>query len=420
MVGADVRSARACGGAASRKLVDPAKAVAHALLRAVSRLLSTPFSTNSWVRQLGRRRESLDAARKVRAPHLLESACYVEQLKKFFGNPHIALTLDQMIERKRIPQTLLFSGPEGVGKATLARIFAARLLGDRHNRLELDDLSLEANQSLITDREKWTSDKRNEDPLVFSSHPDFLTFAPDGPLRQLTIQQMRLLKERASFKPLKGDWRVFLIDSIDRANEQAANSLLKTLEEPPAHLVLILTARNAYDLLPTIRSRAVPFYFSRLAEEEMATFLQEHKADQPELRRRLAEGSPGMAVALDLESYRRRRDAMLALLKVASGAESYGSWMKHSDSIGMRRTEKFESYLEVLYGLIEDVVRLANGHARIRNEDVRGDLEGLAGRVSFDWLRSAVGKVDELVELARRNIQKSIALDAFAVQLRKR
>ncbi len=108
---------------------------------------------------------------------------------------------------------------------------------------------------------------------MFSSHPDFLTFPPDGPLRQITIPQMRLLKSRAPLKPLRGAWKVFLIDSIDRANEQAANSLLKTLEEPPPHLILIMTARNAYDLLPTIRSRAVPFHFARLNDAEMRAFL---------------------------------------------------------------------------------------------------------------------------------------------------
>src|ERR1700722_18900099 len=322
-----------------------------------------------------------------------------------------------MIRGDRITQTLLLSGPEGVGKATLARRFAALLLGDPQ-KIEQDDLSLESNASLITDREKWTSEKRNDDPLVFSSHPDFLTFPPDGPLRQLTIQQMRLLKERAPLKPLKGNWRVFLIDSIDRANEQAANSLLKTLEEPPPHLVLIMTARNPYDLLPTIRSRAVPCALSRLTDAEMRAFAAARQLDHAERRLRLAEGSPGVAVSLDLETYDRRRDAMLALLRVASGLEPFGTWLKHSDSIAARRTEKLDTYLEVLYVLLEDVLRAANGVTPLRNEDVRGQLEPLARRVSFDWLRSAVTRVDEMALLVRRNIQKSIALAAFAAELR--
>ncbi len=335
-----------------------------------------------------------------------------------------------MIRGKRIPQTLLFSGPEGVGKATLARRFGAALLGaDGHkhdaHKIEQDDLSLESNAALIAEREKWTADKRNEDPLVFSSHPDFATFAPDGPLRQITIAQMRLLKERAPLKPLRGAWKVILIDSIDRANEQAANSLLKTLEEPPPHLLLILTARNAYDLLPTIRSRAVPFYFGRLNEAQMRAFLTSrqvaaHNLDDAERRLALAEGSPGVAVSLDLESYDRRRGAMLALLKVAGGLEPFSAWMRHSESIAARRTEKIELYLEVLYALLGDVARLAHGVAEVRNQDVAGELRALAGKVSLEWLRAAVERVDELVELARRNIQKSLALDAFAVQLRSR
>lgn len=338
----------------------------------------------------------------------------------FFGNRAVADSLAGMIERQKIPQTLLFSGPEGVGKATLARRFGAKLLNYDAPKIELDDLSLDANSSLIAEREKWPSDKRNDDPLVFSSHPDFLTFAPDGPLRQITIQQMRLLKERAPLKPLRGHWRVFLVDSIDRANEQAANSLLKTLEEPPPHLILILTARNAYDLLPTIRSRAVPFHFARLREDEMQAFLSRRHSDQADRRLSLAEGSPGAAVSLDLEVYDRRRASMLALLKVAGGLEPFGTWMKHSDSIAARRTEKLESYLEALYSLLEDILRSANGMENLRNHDIAREIEPLARKVSFDWLRAMIERVDELVELARRNIQKSIALDALAVELRSR
>jgi len=319
-----------------------------------------------------------------------------------------------MIARDKIAQTLLFSGPKGIGKATLARRFAAQLLGDAV-KIEQDDLSLESNATIIAEREKWTAEKRNEDPLLFSSHPDFVTFAPDGPLRQITIQQMRLLKERAPLKPLKGVWRVFLIDEIDRANEQAANSLLKTLEEPPEHLILILTARNPYDLLPTIRSRAVGFRLSRLSDAETREFIASRGLSDAARRAMLAEGSPGLAVSIDLEAYDRRRAAMLALLEVAAGAEPFGSWLKHSDAIAVRRSEKLDSYLDVLYILIEDVLRLANGAGPVRNQDIRTDLEALARSVSFDWLRTAVERVDELTELVRRNIQKSLALDAFAV-----
>jgi len=194
----------------------------------------------------------------------------------FWGNPHVTQALEQMVAQDRLAQTLLFAGPEGVGKATLARRLGARLL-PRPAAIEQDDLSLEANRDVVTSREKWPPDKRNEDPLLFSSHPDFVTFAPDGPLRQITIQQAREVKERAPFLPHQGARRVFLIDHVDRANDQAANSLLKTLEEPPPHLILIMTAENAYDLLPTVRSRAVPFQFTPLAREEMEQFVRSRR-----------------------------------------------------------------------------------------------------------------------------------------------
>src|SRR5580700_1445063 len=218
----------------------------------------------------------------------------------FWGNAHVAQALEQMIGQQRLAQTLLFSGPEGIGKATLARRLGSQLLGHAE-WIEKDDLSLPGNLEIVSAREKWPSEKRNEDPLLFASHPDFITFAPDGPLRQISIPQSRLLKERAPFLPHHGSRRIFLIDHVDRANDQAANSLLKTLEEPPPHLILILTAENAYDLLPTIRSRAVPFQFAPLAPEEMRQFARVRSLDQAERRTALAAGSPGVAVSLDLE-----------------------------------------------------------------------------------------------------------------------
>src|SRR6202795_1648131 len=212
--------------------------------------------------------------------------------ENFWGNAHVTTALERMIERERIPQTLLFAGPEGIGKEPLARRFGARLLGAAE-KIEQDDLSLPHNIAIVASREKWPSEKRNEDPLLFASHSDFVTFPPDGPLRQLSIPQMRALKESAQYKPTRGARRVFLIDHVDRAGDQAANSLLKTLEEPPDHLILIMTAENAYNLLPTIRSRAVPFYFAPLDAEEMRQFVAARDLDRPERRTALAAGSPG-------------------------------------------------------------------------------------------------------------------------------
>ena len=345
--------------------------------------------------------------------------CQTERLpfENFYGNAQVAETLFAMTRGERIPQTILLDGPEGVGKATLARRFAAAILSGA-DKIEQDDLSLKANAEATADREKWPADKRNEDPLLFATHPDFLTFPPDGPLRQISIEQMRMLKQRAQFKPLHGERRVFLIDHIDRANEQAENSLLKILEEPPEHLILLLAAENPYDLLPTIRSRAVSFHLAPLANSDMRAFAESRGLSDPDRRIALAAGSPGLAMSMDLEVYEERRTAMLKLLEVAAGQAPFADWAKYAEAMAPRKTEKLDALLNILYVLLEDLLLLSENAGEIRNVDIRRELEALASHVSFRWIRRAVQQADELSELVRRNIQKTIALDALVVALR--
>lgn len=338
-------------------------------------------------------------------------------LQQFWGNSTVSTTLSQTIETGRIPQAILLGGPEGIGKATLARRFAAELLGGAR-KIELDDLSLPANFELLEEREKWTAEKRAEAPLFFSSHPDFTTFCPDGPLRQISIQQMRVLKERAQFRPLSGSRRVFLIDHLDRANEQAANSLLKLLEEPPSYLVLIATAENIYDLLPTIRSRSIVFSMSRLSDDEMREFVRSKGLPDAEHRAMIAEGSPGIATTLNLEEYRQRRSLMLTFLECGAGLKPFGTWVQGSESFGNRKTEKLEYYVKVAYGLLEDLLLIWQGAAAVKNRDLENNLTTLARRVSFRWLEKATAALDEVVRLSNRNIQKVGALDAMLIVLR--
>lgn len=335
----------------------------------------------------------------------------------FYGNASAAHTLAQMIEQKRLAQTILLSGPEGIGKATLARRFAAALLGDSA-KIEQDDLSLPANLEIIEQREKWTSDKRNDDPLFFSSHPDFVTFVPEGPLRQITIQQMRLLRERAQLKPLRGNYRVFLIDHLERANEQSANSLLKILEEPPEHLVIVATAENLYDLLPTIRSRSLVLQMNRLTSTEMREFADAKHLPEADLRVALAEGSPGSAASLDLDEFRGRRALLLAAFECAAGLKGFSDWVQQSESFVNSRSEKLEPYVKLGYGVLQDILAAQNGRSALRHRDVQPRITKIAESITFPWLERAVRSLDELVEMMRRNIQKTAALDAMIIKLR--
>lgn len=345
--------------------------------------------------------------------------------RNFFGNRTVVQSLERMIESGRVAQTLLLAGPEGVGKATLARRFAARLLAEGSaaeeaeiaEKIEKDDLSLPENRKILDEREKWTSEKRAEEPLFFSTHPDFVTICPEGPLRQISIQQMRLARSRAQLRPLKGRWRVFLIDHMDRAGTQAADALLKTLEEPPGHLVLVMTAENPFDLPPTIRSRSVTFWMAPLSEPEMQEAARALGWKDAQNRIAVAGGCPGVAATVDLEEYRRRREVALSMLEAAARAASFGDWVKQSQGLLAGKAEKLGLYARPLYGLLGDLLLLYGGSAKLRNEDVRERLERLASRVDFEWLREAVELVDDWDGLERRNVQKAAMADQFVVRL---
>ena len=109
---------------------------------------------------------------------------------------------------------------------------------------------------------------------------------------------------------------------------------------------------------------------------------------------------------------------MLVLLKVAAGAAQFSAWAPVSEAMGRSKSEKLDLYLKVLYELLRDVLILHEGGGEIRNQDIQRDLEVLVTKVQFHWIRKAVKQVDEIAQLIRRNIQKTIALDALIVELR--
>jgi DNA polymerase-3 subunit delta' len=160
-------------------------------------------------------------------------------------------------------------------------------------------------------------------------------------------------------------------------------------------------------------------HLAPLSNTEMRAFASTRGLTDIDRRIALASGSPGLAVSMDLDAYDDRRAAMLTLLEVAAGRAPFSEWAKCSEAIAARKQEKLDLLLRVLYHLLEDILLLSHDGGEIRNLDRRAELQSLADGVSFPWIRAALKRADELSELVVRNIQKSIALDAFAVEMRQ-
>ena len=348
------------------------------------------------------------------------------------GHDRIAAALWRMVEEDRLPQTLLFAGPRGVGKATLARHLAAGLNCETRpgppcgecstcERIFAADLSQPEYRRMIEDRRKLPAAKRNAAPLVISTYSDFLTFPPDGPMRRIGIEQARLLRSAAKLKPGEGRRRVFLLDEADRASSEAANALLKTLEEPAPELTIVLTSQNPYLLPATIRSRSVPFYFAALTGEQVEAFLGSRGDVEPDLAARIAAwsgGSPGVALSLDEEEFLRRRQAMLALVSGALSSGKFAQLSGEVETLARRPSESIDELAAVVTSLLRDLLRLhLHVDTGLVHTDITRDLRRLASRVSFDWTERALVALNELERLQNANIQKQIALEAYALSL---
>ena len=187
------------------------------------------------------------------------------------------------------------------------------------------------------------------------------------------------------------------------------------------HRAELIAHLSEIRVLPKIADRVRSFdpQVAPLGRDQMREFARLRGLDQAERRIQLAGGSPGLAVSIDLEAYDKRRAAMLTLVKVAAGAAPFGAWVPVGEVIGRTKSEKLELHLKVLYELLRDLLVLRESGGEIRNQDIRGELEALAAKVDFSWIRKAVAQADELAEMMRRNIQKTIALDAIILALRQ-
>src|SRR5712664_572248 len=258
---------------------------------------------------------------------------------EFLGNEAMVAALRGALRAERVPHAMLFTGPRGVGKFTLARMFAQaanceRLKDDfcgecptcqRIGQLaNLDDL---IGQGLAERGESADAATVERVPLILQSHPDVWALVPDpvrlkSPVARpvLRIAQLRAVQRAAYFQPM-GRRRVFILDEADTMRWDVANVFLKILEEPPGSATLILTAPSPYSLLPTLVSRCLQFHFAPLPQAAVETILKEKTDRKPaeiRLAAQLAEGSPGLAIEMDVDAAADRRRNALRILERAA------------------------------------------------------------------------------------------------------
>jgi DNA polymerase III subunit delta' len=206
--------------------------------------------------------------------------------------------------------------------------------------------------------------------------------------------------------------------------KEAANSLLKILEEPPEYAHILLLAENPGELLPTIRSRSSIFRLGALPPEQIEAVLAEQRKDwkpkQRALVARLAEGAIGQALGFDLEGYlASRQDALVILGSATSGQDSdYGALFRVTETYraGAEGQQKTSALLHAFASLLEDLLllRAGTGHL-IRNIDLTSELTRVAQTIDVAWIEGAVRGLDQVEQGMRRNLLRSLALDSFAV-----
>ncbi|MGB7435575.1 MAG: AAA family ATPase [Candidatus Acidiferrum sp.] len=359
---------------------------------------------------------------------------------EFLGNQKIVSALRGALRSSRVPHALLFTGPRGVGKYTLARMFAQaanceRLSDDFCGQCppclqisQLADPQKLVDQGLAERGESADAATVERIPLLLQGNPDVWAVVPD-PVRlkspvarpMLRIGQIRAVRRAAYFEP-SGHRRVFILDGAETMRSDVANVFLKMLEEPPGSATLILTAPSPFSLLPTILSRCMQFHFAPLPVAEVETILKVHSEGKPaelKLAAQLSEGSPGLALQLDVEDAVEKRKAALRVLERTARGQGFAQLFADTAALAKDRESSFEDLMAVFYGLLSDLLELNAGvpSPPLRNPHLAKELQALARSVDAVWIGRAIAEMDKLAMGARRNLNRQLGLDALAMSL---
>jgi DNA polymerase-3 subunit delta' len=362
--------------------------------------------------------------------------------QEFLGNTQTVTHLRESLRAERFPHSLILAGPKGAGKYTLALMLARAynclnptesdglpdFCGTCSNCIRIgDSANLEERVAeAVEAREGLRETDKKETRILIQTHPDVLIVPPDPPQLLIKLGQVRQVIHVAYYRPPVESRRTFTIFTSSAFMKEAANSLLKVLEEPPEHTSLILLTENPQEMLATIRSRAVIHRLGAIPATDLEALLAQRrpelKAQDRALAARLAEGAVGRALTIDLGVYLASRQDALVILRTALREPDYSQLFHATESYraGADGQEKSINLLRALGSLVEDLLLVVAGTPRlVRNLDLSAELERLAQGLTVDWIDGAARALGQVEQGMRRNLLRSLSLDAMAVGMER-
>jgi len=339
--------------------------------------------------------------------------------REISGHEKAISFLRRSIASGRAGASLIFHGPEGVG-----RRFAALSLAQALNCDEAPGEGCGSCGACVriarVERGTVEEGEHKGDAREYTHHPDVHLLVPGR--NEIRIDEVRALRQAAQRRPFEGRRSVFIVDPAERMAAAAANAILKTLEEPPPGACIVLIASDPAALLPTVRSRCslVPFHPLPLSliEELLARGGGMDPADA-RIVAALSDGRPGRALRFDLEGYREKRRVLIEILERLARPLPRAHIIKDAEALGARgEAADAEEALEILESLLRDALLLQAGakDVRLANPDVADRIQSLANMMGGALL-GALGRIGRARADVRWNVNRQLLAEALLLDL---
>jgi len=337
------------------------------------------------------------------------------------GNEEVKARLQHLLDSGRVPGSLLFTGEEGIGKKLFALEMAKAL--NCRNRIGVQACDQCSSCKRISGSmfPPFGNADDDKERMIWSEHADIAMVRPYKQI--IRVRPMRELEREANFRPFEGAARIFIVEDAEYMNDQAANALLKTLEEPPPTSHLILTTTNPTALLATIRSRCQIIRFAPIASEAIERFLIEKEntsAADAVLLARTSRGSIGRALNVDIDDYRERRQSMLTILNALTLSGDRVQLLHSAEQLAAAKDRSdYEQTLDVLESLIRDAWALSLGRSAeaLVNKDLLNDLQRIASELRSTRAAAWLKEIEELRGALEVNLNRKIASDGLMMKL---